>query len=425
MIKILLAEDSAVQSKVIATQLQRRLDAWIVICCNYEDVKSAIKEANSEFTIGLVNLVMPGAEDGEAIELCLNSGIPTVVITSSFSPHRRREIFSWRVLDYVVKDGPASVGYLVDLVHRLVVNPTVKVLVAEDSPVTRNLIRGMLEDFQLTVFDAPNGREALKILRREHGISLLVTDYEMPEMDGAELIREARLMADRQTLAIIGLSASDDETLSARLLKAGANDFLHKPLLREEFLCRVCQNIEFVENIAALKRAATRDYLTGLANRRHFFDVADDLMRRRDNHEATLSLAMMDIDHFKSVNDTYGHDAGDEALKLVAEALSRQTRFTDLLARLGGEEFCVVGVDVQKDDLRDFFETFRKAVESIHFEYEGTHIPLTVSIGVSSDPCRDIHGMIMEADEMLYAAKEGGRNQVALVGDDVARSCLV
>ncbi len=412
MMKILLAEDSGVQAKVIANQLHRQLNAWIVICYDYEDVQCAIKECNSEFTIALVNIVMPGAENGEAISMCLNAGIPTVVITSSFNSARRKEILAWKVLDYVVKDGPASIDFLVELVNRMVNNHAVKVLVAEDSSVTRTMIANMLREFQLQVFEARDGAEALQFLKENPDISLLVTDYEMPNMNGAQLIRAARTFANKDTLSIIGLSASNDETLSARLLKAGANDFIHKPFYREEFYCRVSQNITLVEHMTALTNAATRDYLTGLYNRRHFFDIADELFARRDKGEISIAVGMLDIDHFKAVNDTYGHDAGDQALKMVADVLDDQLGESDALARVGGEEFCVVVVDADSESVEDVFEGFRQRVEAIRFDFEGQNIPLRLSIGVSDAPDLDIHGLLMEADKMLYHAKENGRNQV-------------
>lgn len=410
--KIMLAEDSGVQAKFILNAIQKKVSVEIVVCPSFDHVEKAIKEHGDEFFLALVSLVLPGSADGQVLDLTLGVEIPTVVITSSFSPTLRKEIFARNVIDYVVKDSTSSIDYLANLVRRIHNNRDIKTLVVDDSKVARKIVSKMLTDFQLQVFEAGNGVEALEVLAENQDIKLMVTDFDMPKMDGFELIKEARKFMDRDNLSIIGLSASDDVTLSAKLIKAGANDFILKPFQQEEFYCRVSQNLDVIEHITALSNAATRDYLTGLYNRRHFFEVMNGIIAGRDRGNHSFAVGMLDIDHFKGVNDTYGHDAGDEALKLVAEALSSILRDTDILARMGGEEFCLVAVDPEPVNVKEIYERFRVAISDIHFEFDGTVIPLRMSIGVSINPKMDIQAMLIESDEMLYAAKEGGRNQV-------------
>ena len=146
--------------------------------------------------------------------------------------------------------------------------------------------------------------------------------------------------------------------MSARFIKVGANDFITKPFQPEEFYCRVTQNIDLIEKTQALVDAATKDFLTGLYNRRFFFEKGVGKLERARRERKSVALAMLDIDHFKSVNDTYGHDVGDEVLQVVSKTLQDSARADDLVARLGGEEFCVLMEDINRAELDVFVRKY-------------------------------------------------------------------
>lgn len=225
------------------------------------------------------------------------------------------------------------------------------------------------------------------------------------------MISELRKTYSKEDLGIIGISSDTTSGLSARFIKSGATDYLHKPYCHEEFFCRIMQNVERVENIETIRRVANSDYLTGLPNRRHFFTrVSADL---RCNPKSQ-SLAIIDIGHFKKINDTYGHDCGDytlkELAKLVAEYFAEYTA-----ARFGGEEFCVYFSNTTPDKVRQIMENFRNAIASTIFIFEKQSLSCTVSIGLTHKRKGGINAMIRLADEHLYSAKKGGRNM--LVGD--------
>jgi diguanylate cyclase (GGDEF)-like protein len=207
--------------------------------------------------------------------------------------------------------------------------------------------------------------------------------------------------------------------MAARFLKIGANDFITKQtFLTEEFYCRVTQNIENLERIHLIREASIKDALTGLYNRRYFFETGNKLFANAIRENLTITCGMIDIDHFKNVNDTYGHEAGDKTLVHISSILNHRMRNTDIVARLGGEEFCVLAINMRKEYAKKVFEELRVKVEksSIEIEDEGK-IHITVSMGVVTELADSLEDMVKKADKLLYEAKESGRNRVITSGN--------
>lgn len=198
-------------------------------------------------------------------------------------------------------------------------------------------------------------------------------------------------------------------SVSARFLKYGADDFLKKPFADEEFHCRVMQNIEMRDNIQALNQAANYDALTGLRNRSSFSKHFKQ-QQESANQQETFSLAMLDIDFFKAVNDEFGHDAGDLVLKDVAATLRNHMR-GHVCARFGGEEFVVLLKDCDEQVALVLLNNLCRNLAAQHLDYQGNKIQISVSIGVSCRPA-GLTAMLKQADLALYQAKEQGRNQV-------------
>ena len=213
------------------------------------------------------------------------------------------------------------------------------------------------------------------------------------------------------------MSANESDKLSGRFLKSSGNDFINKNFQREEFFCRVHQNINLVEHINELHNIASNDYLTGLPNRRTFFTNGETLQENAIRQELGVVVAMMDIDFFKSINDTWGHNTGDKVLKAVSEGLSKRCRISDILARIGGEEFSFIGIDINPEQAFNVLNEFRVAVEETIVMEDGDEINPTISIGFASMDYSENFGeelgsLIQKADEALYLAKENGRNRV-------------
>ncbi|MCA1743060.1 MAG: diguanylate cyclase [Desulfovibrionales bacterium] len=271
---------------------------------------------------------------------------------------------------------------------------------------------GKTNRWNFTVLEAKDGGEALSIIHDDDSINMLLTDYNMPVMDGVHLVREARKKFSKTRLPVIGLSGMGRAAASAHFLKAGANDYIHKPFLAEELYCRVRHNIETSEYIKLIREMAERDFLTGLFNRRAFFSIVNKMFAGAQRGNKSIVVAMMDIDHFKKCNDTFGHDAGDDVICFVADAISKRVRESDIVARFGGEEYCVVCLDMDKESINQVFEEIRTNIENSLIVVGEHEIRVTVSIGVCTTLKDSLDEMIITADRMLYQAKEKGRNQV-------------
>jgi diguanylate cyclase (GGDEF)-like protein len=257
----------------------------------------------------------------------------------------------------------------------------------------------------------------LSTLNENPEIQLIITDFEMPEMDGIRFVREVRARHPKEELAVIGISSHETENLSARFLKSGANDFLIKPFSSEEFYCRVSQNVDLLEYIRTIKEFSEKDFLTGLYNRRYLFSQGAARLRKKQRSGGKVYVAMLDIDHFKTINDRYGHEKGDAVLQELGEKLRLNFDDLGIAVRLGGEEFCLLLDDVG-EDVVDNLEHFRRGVSSSSVMADGSSISFTVSIGLCASTRDDIETMIRRADNLLYRAKAEGRDRLAACLDD-------
>ncbi len=416
MSRVLIVEDSGSVAKLLRAAIAERLDVGVDIVESMAGMQEIV-QVHSDYAVAVAGLYLPDALNGEVVDALNAQGIPVIVLTGAMSEEVREAVLRKRVVDYVIKQGISSIDYVASLVYRVYRNRDVKVLVVDDSDTQRRYLRALLELQQCRVTEAGDAEQALALLERDPEFSMLITDYEMPGMNGMELIQAIRRSRARDELSIIGVSGHGS-SLSARLLKAGANDYLAKPFVVEEFNCRVNQNIELIEHVCAIKSAAVRDFLTGLNNRKYLYEAGGQLHGGARRGNLTLTAAMLDIDHFKKVNDTYGHHAGDLAIRHVARVLRENTRQADLVARYGGEEFCVLATNAEPGDLSAVFEKLRAAVEAQPVQADGQVIPITISIGVSSRIGESLDELLDHADKMLYQAKEGGRNRVVTDFDE-------
>ncbi|AFL75125.1 GGDEF domain-containing response regulator [Thiocystis violascens] len=409
---VLVVEDSRSLRGLLSAYLDDAHGLRTVEAGSLAEAEAALALDPTRFFAAVLDLNLPDAPEGEVVDLVQRHGIPVVVLTGSLDPLLRETMLSKQVVDYFVKHKRNEIEQVAHTLGRLWHNRQVKVMVVDDSPSFRAYLQRLLESYRYRTLTANNGREALKRLAEHPETSLVITDVNMPEMNGLELIEAIRQQYRREDLAVIGMSDASKPGLSARLLKAGANDFIAKPFQAEEFFCRVTQNTNMMEYVRRLREAATRDVLTGLANRRHALEVCEKLYANARRGHFQIALGMIDVDHFKQVNDRFGHLVGDDALKRIAVALSQSLRASDLVGRYGGEEFICLLVIKQDDDAELVLERVRAAVAQVDFEDGGTPIPLTVSIGFATELETSLLQMIGRADGAVYRAKAEGRNRV-------------
>ena len=255
---VLVVEDSHVQAKIICRHLQAMSSFETVAAESMAEAAAVVRQEQGRLLAAVVNMNLPDAPDGEAVDLLMAAGVPVIVLTAIFKEEVRAALLAKRVTDYVVKENMAALDDLVAITTRLYRNLGVTALVVDDEPVARTLMRRMLENQRYSVLEADGGQPALDLVRSRPEISLVVTDYHMPGMDGFELTRELRREKKRSQLAILGVSGVDDRTLPARFLKLGADDFLLKPFTAEEFIQRANHAVELIEMIAELNDCRQR-----------------------------------------------------------------------------------------------------------------------------------------------------------------------
>ena len=411
--EVLLIDDS----RTYAFALQRHFLELYGISVTHCDTMAALTELVDEdagrFAVAVVDLNLPGAPSGEALDYLLERNIPTIVFTATFSSEIRKAVLARPVAEYVLKESPESIQHLLSSTARLLSNRDIHVLVVDDVASTRELMARHLKNQMFRVTAAAGGEAAFRALEAHTDIDLAVIDQEMPVMSGTELVKAIRADPDFDRLRIIGISSAMGPDLLTRFLKAGANDFIHRPFNMEEFHWRVAQNVQTILQVRQLRELAARDFLTGLYNRRHFFEEGPRRVMAGRTISAGMSMAIMDIDNFKRLNDTYGHEIGDVVLKAVAERLLVCCGKAPLVARLGGEEFGVLLTGMELSDAKAFCEKLRGSIEYMQVPTDDGELQVTISIGLAEiAELESFDNYLNAADQFLYMAKHAGRNCV-------------
>lgn len=411
---ILIIDDSKMILSVVEKELSKQIDNITIYQALTKSEAETLLETIS-FHVAIVDVNLPDAPNGEAIDSVSVHDVPVIVLTGSVDNNLREIIFRKQIIEFISKNDINNITYAASVCKRILKNYGTNVLIVDDSSTFRMLLTRELNKMHINVIAAVNPKEAIKILEKDDvKISMVITDYEMPEMNGLDFTFYLRQIYRKDVLSIIALSAQNSSTLSTQFLKYGANDFLYKPFTPEEFSVRISSNLELLDIFAENKEHSYRDFLTGMYNRRFFFETAESVVKKTHRNHLPLLVAMLDIDHFKLINDTYGHDIGDIAIKEVASILKQSVRSSDLIARFGGEEFCLLLENISIEDARELLENIRAKFESNIIQCQNNTISYTVSIGAFYGDSSDIEAMIKDADLNLYEAKENGRNQVVL-----------
>ena len=297
-----------------------------------------------------------------------------------------------------------------------------KILIAEDDPTSRMILEAVVSEWGYEPTAVEDGAQALTVLKAEEPPRLLLLDWEMPKLNGlalCKLIREEDTSNPPYIILLTGRSDTEDIVTG---LKFGANDYISKPFENAELQARLQVGKRMLDLQDELNRAkeamafqANYDELTGLMNRRAVMkSMANELERSKRNFQP-LYICMCDIDHFKKINDTHGHLAGDAVLKEIAERFNTSLRPYDICGRYGGEEFLII-LNSKEDHVQDLFERVRQAIADNPFTYEQTVLNVTISCGVTlySPPTdeRNSTQLLTDADTALYEAKNTGRNRI-------------
>lgn len=419
---ILIIEDSV----SLANHLKEMIDEYFSFHCDIATTEAQANEMirRKRYDLFIADVYLPDSTGNFLGELVRND-LRLIVMTASDNDELRSGILTLPIIDYVLKnDAKTLVDYLINTIQRLNSNRDTVIGICDDSKVSRNVMARLVKSQNLPYVEFVNGQDVYDFLLKENcHMDVLVCDYEMPKMNGLELIRHLRHEYLACELPIIAISASDKPHLTVQFLKAGANDYIKKPFGNEELCTRL--NLTLDQLYAnrrnkilrmTLEKAATHDFLTQLYNRNFFFTQIHHITADAIRQKKPYGILMIDIDHFKQVNDTHGHHAGDTAIIHLANILKSTARTSDYCIRWGGEEFLILIPHTTAPELRKFAERLRSAVEKseVCVIDEKISFPITVSIGGAVGLNEIAKEMIVDADELLYQAKKAGRNCVKI-----------
>jgi diguanylate cyclase (GGDEF)-like protein len=296
-----------------------------------------------------------------------------------------------------------------------------RIAVVDDDPSIRRLVRLFLKRSGYDIVEFATGNEAREQLMKIPW-DLAILDRRLPDMDGVMLAQELKSNPEFKTRFVIMLTGEDEQEDKVEGLDLGADDYVTKPFQYPELMARIRAGKrivdlqkELLETNKRLELLSITDGLTGLYNHRYFQDELARAFEESARYGRPLSLAIVDLDFFKKINDSYGHAVGDEVLKGVSKIFQESIRSTDLTARYGGEEFAVMMPETDVNDAIAFAEKIRRLVGSTPIQTQAGPVNVTVSVGVATVPHPKIHAakeLVVAADNALYRAKHAGRNQV-------------
>jgi diguanylate cyclase (GGDEF)-like protein len=298
------------------------------------------------------------------------------------------------------------------------------ILIVDDVEDNLEILGDLLTFDGYHVQTARSGEGALKIVQ-ESQPDLILLDILMPGMDGFEVCGRLKAEEDTKDIPVIFVSSMTDIDSKVQGFKVGGVDYINKPFQHAEILVRVNTQVTMLrlrkhleEQNAELERLANTDYLTDLYNRRRFFNTAEAEFNEAVRSGNPISITLIDLDHFKQVNDTHGHLVGDRVLVHIAHLIRSNCRGSDVAARYGGEEFAILHPSLGRQNAFQVAERIRKEVEANPFLHEKEEIGITLSAGVvDTRICKDcprVDDVLSRADVALYRAKDGGRNQVVV-----------
>jgi len=416
--KLIIVDKSPQKAASLSDKIQNELNIDVFIAHNFEETKKLLI-SNSNINAAIIEPDFENDSKATAIDLLLEENIPVIVLTDNIKTDYLDLVINKPIVDYVIGSNKNSINIIINLLSQVLRHQKTSILVIDDSKSTRLLIIAMLEHLNLNILEANGVDDALKIIKENPDIKLLLTDYSMNGRNGIDLTNEIRKQYSNKELSIIGHSAYGNAILSADFIKNGANDFINKPFQKQELINRVLLQLDMIDYIAKIKDSSERDYLTGISNRKYVYEVGRKLFDNAKRGNIELVCSMIDIDHFKKVNDTYGHDIGDQVIIRLAEELSNTFRKSDIIGRIGGEEFCVVLTNPNMQNLENIFDSLRQKIEKISIDSVDQDkneftINFTVSIGVTSTLNESFEEMMKFADMKLYEAKNYGRNMVVI-----------
>jgi len=412
--RILVVEDNKTLAKLIAKKISDALNFEVDTAYSLHEAKLFLRM--HKYFVTLLDINLPDAPNGEVVDYVLSHDNQAIVLSGNIDKDFRKQMLKKNIIDYVNKSGVDDIKYIINTIQRLQKNQKHKVLVVDDSMIFRKQMKGMLDNLFFKVITVAHGEEALGMLQAHPDTSLVITDYNMPVMDGFELTQEIRKTHTKEDLAIIALSSNNEDEINALFLKNGANDYITKPFSKEEFSCRINNTIEALENLNIVLNQANRDLLTGLYNRRFFFKIAQEYVEENAEGTESYAIAMIAIDSLSTIKQTHGEEIANQVALRFANILNSMTNYKDITARFTEDEFCVILKGADESSATQILDSLRQEVErSVLFTSNDEDIRFTVSIGATIGHSDEkVDDTISQADMVLYKLTQNGSNQLLI-----------
>ncbi len=416
--RILACDDSAFVRKLVKRELESSYQ--VELFSDGMEAYEALKQ-DGNYDLAIIDGEMPRMTGWELVKRIREElkfdDLPVVMLTATDSDYFEHKADEYGAFDYLKK--PFKEGELYAYVTQFFKGDLNRgvVLVVEDSRLQNKTICNQLRLKHIKPISTYSGEEALKILLEGADVDTILMDINLPGASGFEVTRALKEDERFNWIPILGITSSSGEEkieMMKRAFASGVDDFISKPYSVIELYARINANIKRAKLTKTLKQESELDYLTKLYNRRMLFKILNQLYQSALRYDYPLSFVMLDIDHFKKVNDTYGHPAGDDVLVEVAELIRKHVRKADAVARFGGEEFCIVMPHTDLEGACRVAFKIKDTINGHEFVVDAHRIRITISAGAtalkgSNDTVDDL---IKRADRALYAAKHQGRDRV-------------
>lgn len=412
--RILLVEDTKAMAMMVVKMVENATGLPVDLAENLSEARKFISVSGPSYAIALLDLSLPDAPDGEIAEVWQQHGIPSVVFSGKADESQRTEFFSEGVIDYVVKDSFSAVVYLSRLVKQLMDNREFVAILAGDESEIGDDYKVLTERLLVKTIRVPRLEDIMATLDDDETVQMVLIGEKMGSRSGLEVIRKIREKFDRERIAIVGVPGQN-RLMASQFIKNGADDYILAPIYPEEYCSRINAVLERKQLLCELSDVANCDFLTGCRNRRSFFEDIDNAHRKAKASGQKTAIVMIDIDHFKSVNDDWGHDVGDQVLKSLGQALREDCPRNSIVARFGGEEFALFIPAETDAELESYLSELIEETGNFKNFKDGLSITVSAGACVLDDEEFDIDAMLRIADEQLYKSKNAGRNQYHLI----------
>ena len=411
---MLLVEDTRLYSLAVRGLLEGNFGLIVIHCATFAALRHELESDTRGFSLAILDLCLADAANGEALDLVTGRSIPSIVFSGFTNERRRAEILSKEVIELVYKNSPSSLENLGAAVERVLSLSRPQLLLVDPQGNKDSGMMAALASCNFTISVCESTGEALEILDASLNTELVVVRNDLAEKSNYSFLDLLKARFGDDAVRVIGFSQARGRDDVARFLRAGGDDFVQLPVSTADMESRLIHTLTVHKQIQSLQRMASRDYLTDLLNRRYFFDRGPKMVDICLRQSMPVSAALLDIDHFKRLNDNHGHEIGDLVLKAVSRKILQLVgEKQHLPARIGGEEFAILFTNLDIEAAYEFCERIRTEIANIKVVVDDEDISVTISMGLASiSDAETFDNYLNAADQYLYLAKHSGRNRV-------------